>query len=77
MSQLAAYADTAAPLNIDLIWGITAIAREIGRSNRQTYHMVESGTLPVKRVGHRFVANRAELRKFFAEMTPAQRGEHV
>ena len=50
---------------IDLIWGISAIARAIGRTNRQTYHLLANGELPAKRVGGRWVADRDELVAFF------------
>lgn len=50
---------------IDLIWGISAIARAIGRTDRQTYHLLANGELPAKRVGGRWVADRDELIAFF------------
>lgn len=50
----------------DLIWGIAEIAKVIGRTERQTYHMVASGSLPVvKQVGQRYVASRSKLIAFF------------
>jgi hypothetical protein len=53
---------------LDLIWGIEAIGKLIGRSYQQTYHMVRSGQLPmVKRVGERYVASRSKLIAFFME----------
>lgn len=53
---------------MDLIWGIEAIAKLIGRTDRQTYHMVQSGSLPmVKQVGQRYVASRSKLIAFFLE----------
>lgn len=54
--------------NIDLIWGVDEIGKVIGRSYRATYHMIQSGHLPmVKRVGERYVASRAKLIAFFME----------
>ena len=50
---------------IDLIWGISAIARAIGRTNRQTYHLLANGEFPAKRVGGRWVADRDVLVAFF------------
>lgn len=53
---------------LDLVWGIEAIAKLIGRTDRQTYHMVQTGSLPmVKQVGQRYVASRAKLVAFFLE----------
>lgn len=54
--------------NMDLIWGVDAIGKLIGRTARQTYHMINSGHLPmVKQVGERYVASRAKLISFFME----------
>ena len=53
---------------LDLIWGIGPISKLIGRTQRQTYHMVTSGSLPpVKQVGSRYVASRQKLIAFFLE----------
>lgn len=52
---------------IDLIWGISAIARFIGRNDRQTYDMLVSGHLPARQIGTRWVAKREALVRFFEE----------
>ncbi|MBO0905570.1 hypothetical protein [Jiella sonneratiae] len=52
---------------LDLLWGIAAIAAFIGRTERQTYHMLVSGHLPAKQVGERWVAKREALERFFEE----------
>ncbi|WP_028002948.1 hypothetical protein [Sinorhizobium meliloti] len=53
---------------LDLIWGVSEIAKMIGRTERQTYHMIQSGNLPVvKQVGERYVASRQKLIEFFME----------
>lgn len=53
---------------LDLVWGVQAIADIIGRSYQQTYHMIASGKLPmVKQVGERYVVSRAKLVAFFLE----------
>jgi hypothetical protein len=53
---------------LDLIWGVEEIAHVIGRTTRQTYHMIQSGNLPiVKQVGERYVASRSKLIAFFIE----------
>ncbi|MBY3472070.1 helix-turn-helix domain-containing protein [Rhizobium laguerreae] len=51
--------------SIDLIWGAEAIAKLIGRSQRATFHMLDSGELPAKKVGGRWVAERSVLIRFF------------
>lgn len=53
---------------LDLIWGVEAIGSLIGRSYQQTYHMIQSGHLPmVKKMGERYVASRSKLISFFME----------
>lgn len=52
---------------IDLVWGAEAIAKAIGRSTRSTFHMLDSGELPAKKVGGRWVAERNKLLAFFLE----------
>ena len=53
---------------LDLIWGVAEIARLIGRTERQTYHMIQSGHLSVvKQVGARYVASRQKLIACFTE----------
>jgi hypothetical protein len=46
---------------LDLVWGATAIAKVIGRSERSTFHMLERNLLPAKRVGGRWCASRRKL----------------
>ncbi len=54
--------------NLDLVWGVQAIADIIGRSYQQTYHMIGSGNLPcVKQIGERYVVSRSKLIAFFME----------
>ncbi|EJZ22432.1 DNA-binding protein [Rhizobium sp. Pop5] len=52
---------------LDLVWGGAEIAQIIGRSRRQTFHMLETGQLPAKKVGDRWVADRSKLIAFFTE----------
>ncbi|HEV7247968.1 MAG TPA: DNA-binding protein [Shinella sp.] len=52
---------------IDLIWEVEEIAKLIGRSPRQTFHMLQKGELPAKKVGGRWVAERNTLLAFFLE----------
>ncbi len=51
--------------SLDLIWEVSAIAKVIGRTDRQTFGMLEKGLLPAKKVGGRWVAERGKLRAFF------------
>jgi hypothetical protein len=54
--------------DLDLVWGVEAISKLIGRTSRQTYHMIQSGNLPiVKQIGERYVASRIKLIAFFME----------
>jgi hypothetical protein len=51
----------------DAVWGVAAIAREIGRSTPQTYYLISRGVIPVARLGHRtIIASRRQLRKLIA-----------
>lgn len=58
--------------NLDLIWGVGAIGKEIGRTYQQTYHMIQAGHLPpVRQVGQRYVASRRALIEFFVNEAAA------
>ncbi len=52
---------------LNLVWGGENIARLIGRSPRITFHLLEKGELPAKKVGNRWVAERSKLIAFFME----------
>jgi len=52
----------------DLVWGVSAIAKMIGRTEAATYHMCAKGELPVKQIGRRYVAKREALERFFDEV---------
>jgi hypothetical protein len=43
------------------IWGARKIGEVIGRSERATFHLLENGLLPAKRVGERWCASRRAL----------------
>jgi hypothetical protein len=57
-SNIAPSSDT--PDN-DLVWGGEAIARVIRRKPAATFHMLEGGQLPARKVGGRWVASRSRL----------------
>jgi hypothetical protein len=50
-----------APATDDIVWEVENIARLIGRSRRQTFHLLSTGQLPAKKVGGRWVASRRKL----------------
>jgi hypothetical protein len=43
------------------VWGAAAIGQVIGRTERQTFHMLEAGLLPAKKLGQRWAASRNKL----------------
>lgn len=47
----------------DAVWGASAIGRVINRSAKQTFHLLESGSLPARKVGGSWVASRRRLRE--------------
>lgn len=51
--------------SLDLVWGAEAIGRVISRTPRQVFAMLETGQLPAKKVGGRWVADRKQLAAFF------------
>jgi hypothetical protein len=50
---------------IDLLWGAKAIGDEINKTVRQTFHLLETGMLPARKVGKHWVAERGTLHAFF------------
>lgn len=50
-----------APSTEDIVWEVGNIAAVIGRSERQTFYLLNSGSLPGKKVGGRWVASRRKL----------------
>lgn len=58
-------------MNMELVWGGDAIAKVIGRTSRVTFKLLESGQLPAKKVGNRWVAERSKLITFFTDTTTA------
>jgi hypothetical protein len=58
-------ATTATAEPLELIWEVSEIARFIGRTERQTFHMLATGQIPAKKIGARWVADRKSLERFF------------
>jgi hypothetical protein len=73
MSELGTKDLATEPLRDDLIWGIRGIAEEIGKSERQAFHLVDTGQIPAAKVGGRIVASRARLREHFRALLNAAR----
>jgi len=49
------------------VWGVKAISALINRTPRQTYHLLEKGLLPAKKVGDQWTAIPSRLRHAFDE----------
>jgi hypothetical protein len=62
---------TVADLSTDLFWGTRDIGREIGRSERQAFHMLASGILPGAKIGGHWVASRPKLHAHIAALIDA------
>lgn len=43
------------------IWGVKTFAQVIKRTERQVFHMIYAGQLPVNQVGGRYVSTRRKL----------------
>lgn len=52
---------------IEIVWGAEAIGKVIGRTTRATFHMLDSGELPARKVGGRWCASRRKLEEFFTK----------
>lgn len=50
----------------DYLWGVPAIAAELGLSQKAVYNILEKwpGTLPVKKVAGKWVGSRTKFREF-------------
>ncbi|MDQ0998090.1 hypothetical protein QFZ34_003272 [Phyllobacterium ifriqiyense] len=51
----------------ELVWGLEAISKIIGRTVRQTHYMLSTGKIPAKQIGTRWVVERGQLMRFFME----------
>lgn len=52
---------------LDLIWGVKAIAAELGIPERRAFYLVENGRLPAKKEGRLWVSSRSALRRHYAD----------
>jgi hypothetical protein len=65
MEEADSQAPEGAEESAELLWGAVAIANFVGRNPRQTYWMLEKGTLPAKKIGKLWVGRRSTLRALF------------
>ena len=52
---------------LELVWGAANIGQVVNLNTRQTFHALETGAIPAKKVGGKWVAERGNLREFFLE----------
>ena len=57
---------SAKPLASELIWGVEAVAEEVGLPVRVAYHLLRTGVLPGRKIGGKWCSSRSALRKHFA-----------
>jgi hypothetical protein len=56
--------DSTQPKNDDTpLWGARAIGLELGLDRGQTYHLLNQGHLPARRIGRRWVSTPSQLRR--------------
>ena len=72
MNAIVECAERSATLDDDLIWEVNPIAKEIGRTRRQTHYLLETGKLPACKIGGRWCASRSALGQFFAKQLSGQ-----
>jgi hypothetical protein len=58
----------------DLIWGVQAIADEIGRSYRQTIHLLVTKKIPGQKVGAIWIGRRSKIRAHLSGETSEKGG---
>lgn len=51
----------------DLLYGVPAIARFMGLSDRQVYHLSDHGGLPTFRIGRKVCASKGDIKQWLAE----------
>jgi hypothetical protein len=45
----------------DVLWGAAEIGRAIGKAARATFHLLEAGHLPARKIGGQWCASRRKL----------------
>ena len=61
-------ADRPVAEELGLIFGLQAIAAEIGQTRWKTYGLIKAGKLPTKKVRGELVGNRARIREAYASL---------
>jgi hypothetical protein len=56
----------AKPLASELIWGVEAVAVEVGLPVRVAYHLLRTGVPPGQKIGGKWCSSRSALHKQFA-----------
>ena len=51
------------------LWGCRAIAATIGKTQRATFHLLERGEIPARKIGNQWVADRDALLGFLRAPT--------
>ena len=59
-------------LHDDLLWGVPAIAKYVGLTERQARYKIDCGALPAGKSGGKFVASRKGLAEYFARVTSGE-----
>lgn len=49
------------PSTEDIVWEARNIAKVIGRTEAQTFHLLSNGHIPAEQIGGRWVASRRKL----------------
>lgn len=63
--------DDPAPLDLDLLYGVRAIAEALGLRVNQTDHLCRAGRIPTFRIGGRICSRRSWLGEWLDEQTPS------
>jgi len=59
----------------DVLWGAAKIGEVIGKSPRATFHLLEAGLLPAKKIGKQWCASRRKLLAALTGEEPVIAGE--
>lgn len=54
---------TSSAAEMKLLWGAPAIARALNITRRKAYHLLETGSLPARKIGGSWVADTDRLRQ--------------
>jgi hypothetical protein len=60
--------------NPEIFWGAKAIGGFLGKSPRATFHLLEKGQIPSRKIGRQWVSTRRQLIEALAS-APSNEGE--